>query len=74
MPEITKAEHVTEAVLDEVWSIVEGWYLNSPIDWEDVYARIEKYNDDIDFGTEIDTPAMRKIQRIVRQWKREATN
>lgn len=63
--EVTKTEHVTDTILDEVMEIVDGWYSDTRIDWEDVWDRFERHSS-YDLGNEIDSPAMRKIQRYVR--------
>lgn len=67
---VIETADVTEKLLDEVWSVVEGWYLDTPIDWDDVWTRVERYST-WSFGDEYDSPAMRKIQREMRDRKRE---
>jgi DNA-binding PadR family transcriptional regulator len=70
---IVEADDVTEEVLEVVQGIVEGWYDDGPIDWEDVWDRMEKtrLKDDrgIDMGEDLDTPAIRKIKREIRKWR-----
>lgn len=70
---IRTAADVTEDVTQAVWEVVEGWYLDRPIDWEDVFDRAERWSD-LDFGQDWDSPAIRKIKRTVREWKREAVS
>jgi hypothetical protein len=74
---VTTAEDVDDEVLETAWSYVEGWYMDGPIDWEDVFYRMERnapLNDGryIDLGGDADSPAIRKIKRTVSKWKREA--
>lgn len=79
--QIVSAEDVTDEVLEIAWSAVEGWHLNTPgIDWEDVWDRMDGTSlgpglggKRIDMGGQMDTPAMRKIQKEMRKRKREAT-
>lgn len=65
MRTVIEANDVTQEDLDEALSIVEGWYDEGRIDWDDVWERMERYSD-LDLGTEIDSPAMRKMKRYVR--------
>lgn len=74
---IVTAEDVTEEVLEMAWSVIEGWYQGGDrkIDWESVWDRMDGYvmkdGSEIDMGGEVDTPAMRKIQREIRKMIRE---
>lgn len=72
---VTAAADVTPEVMDYARSVVEGWYNDGRIDWENVWERMDgtTLNDgtQLDLGTEIDSPAMRKIQRTIRKEFRE---
>ncbi|MFF8283401.1 hypothetical protein ACF06W_11835 [Streptomyces albus] len=72
--EIRTADDVTDEVLEIVKGIVEGWYDEGPIDWENVWDRVEKARLDdgrgIDMGEDLDSPAIRKIKKEVRAWRR----
>jgi len=70
MEKITAADDVTEEMLDVFWEIVQGWYSDTKIDWDDVFARVEHCSN-WDFGSEWDTPAIRKIKREMKTRKRE---
>lgn len=74
---VLEAADVTEAILKSVWSVVEGWYLDGPIEWDDVLSRVERSPEAdgryLDFGRLEDSPALRLIKRTIRQWKREAS-
>lgn len=72
------AEDVDADVLEAGWSVVEGWYLDSPIDWEELLKRTESYlegegpgGSDVTFGPDADTPAIRYLKRELRERKRE---
>jgi hypothetical protein len=71
--EVRTAEDVTDEVLEIVRGIVEGWYDEGRIDWEDVWDRMEKsVLDDgrgIDMGGDLGTPAIRKIKSEIRKWR-----
>jgi hypothetical protein len=71
--EVRTAEDVTDELLEMVQGIVEGWYNEGPIDWENVWDRLEKQtlNDGrgIDMGDDLDTSAIRKIKREIRKWR-----
>jgi hypothetical protein len=70
---VVEAKDVTEEVLDLVKGIVEGWYNEGPIDWEDVWDRMDKRvledGRGIDMGEDLGSPAIRKIQREIRKWR-----
>ncbi|WP_274916813.1 hypothetical protein [Streptomyces sp. WZ-12] len=71
--EVVTAEDVTEEILEIVQGIVEGWYNEGPVDWENVWDRMEKYSLEdgrgIDMGGDLSSPAIRKIQREIRKWR-----
>jgi hypothetical protein len=68
---------VTDEIVEMAWSYVEGWYLDKPIDWEDVFERMERSTladgRTPDLGPQVDTPAMRLIKKRVRAMKAETT-
>jgi hypothetical protein len=71
--EVRTAEDVTDEVLEIVQGIVEGWYDEGRIDWEDVWDRVEKsVLDDgrgIDMGSDLGSPAILKIKKEIRKWR-----
>jgi hypothetical protein len=71
--EVRTAEDVTDEVLEIVQGIVEGWYDEGRIDWEDVWDRMEKsVLDDgrgIDMGDDLGSPAIKKIKSEIRKWR-----
>lgn len=70
---VEAAEDVTEEVMELVRGIVEGWYDEGPIDWENVWDRMDKsFLEDgrgIDMGEDLGSPAIRKIKREIRKWR-----
>lgn len=68
--EILTANQVTEDVLKQFYEVVDGWYQDERIDWDDVFRRVEQWGD-YDFSDQWDNPAIRKIQRKVREWRRD---
>jgi hypothetical protein len=72
--EVESADDVTEEIIERVQGIVEGWYNEGPIDWGDVWDRMEntRLNDDrgIDMGSDRNSPAIRKIKRDIRAWRK----
>lgn len=65
-------QDVTDDVLETVWDVIEGWYLDDPIDWEDVLDRAD--NAEWEFGDQWDDPVITYVQREMRRRKREALN
>ena len=71
---VVTAESVTDEIVDIVCEIVDGWYQDSRIDWEDVIDRAD--NTELEDGTRIDfggsmlSPAIRKVQRLVREYRK----
>jgi hypothetical protein len=74
--EVATKEDVTPDVVEMVWGVVEGWYLNEAIDWQAVLERVEGYTlpdrRRISFGPEDDSPAIRSIKSTIRKMKKEA--
>lgn len=66
---VIEAADVTEQVVSDAVEIVDGWYAESRVDWDDVWDRLERQG--YDFGTDSDSPAMRKIKRQVQRIRRE---
>ncbi|MGW3274498.1 hypothetical protein ACWDFH_23960 [Streptomyces kronopolitis] len=71
--EVRSTKDVTNEVLKIVKGIVEGWYNSGSVDWEDVWDRMEKSQLDdgrgVDMGTDLDSPAIRKIKREIGVWR-----
>jgi len=67
---VLKKEDVTDEIIDIVLDVVEGWYNEGRIDWEDVWDRAKGAEladgTELDFGTDLDSPAMRKIKERIR--------
>jgi hypothetical protein len=69
------AEDVTEELVQQAVDIVDGWYNEGRIDWEDVFDRLEKHTLDngqgIDLGEDLGSPALKTLQRRVRAARKE---
>jgi len=67
---VLRKEDVTDEIIDIVLDVVEGWYNEGRIDWEDVWDRSEgaelKDGTELDFGTDLASPAMREIKKRIR--------
>lgn len=67
---VVAAKDVTEEIIDIVLDVVEGWYSEGRIDWEDVWDRAEgadlEDGTELDFGADLDSPAMREIKKRIR--------
>lgn len=67
-------ESVTEDVLELAVEITDGWYLDTRIDWDDVWDRMDGQT--IGDGTVLDiphlnSPALRMIQRYIQNLRRQ---
>lgn len=73
-PLIVTAQEVTDEILEMCEQTFESWFDDDePIEWDHetvgFWARLESdYN--LDLGDQLDSPAMRKIQKHVRAYKR----
>lgn len=70
---ISAAADVTPEILEIAESVVDGWYADGRVDWEDFVDRM----DDVeladgmrtDFGEDMNSPAVRKIKSYVRKYR-----
>jgi hypothetical protein len=74
MTQVITTDDVTESILRIAEQVFEDWFdFDEPIDWDDdsygFWTRMEDH--DIDLGEQLDTPAMRKIQRHIRKYRKE---
>jgi hypothetical protein len=71
----TAAEDVTEELVSITLEIVDGWYQDTRIDWEDVLDRLEKATLEdgrgIDMGSDLGSPAIKRLKSQVRKALRE---
>lgn len=67
---IEKAD-VDDGILETAYDIVEGWYMEAPIDRADFIDQLEKWTG-FDFGDQINSPAIEYIIRKARAYRREA--
>lgn len=72
---VTEAGQVTDEIVDIVMDVVEGWYPEGRVDWQDVWDRVDgselKDGSLLDMGNELDTPAIRRIKAKVRKLRSE---
>lgn len=71
---VIAADDVTQEILDAAES-VEEHFTGEPINWEDFLNRIERIElsdgSKIDMGESLDSPAIRKVKKHIRQIRRE---
>lgn len=69
------ADDVTEELVQQAVDVVDGWYAERRIDWEDVYDRLEKHTLEdgrgIDLGGDLGSPALVALKRRVREARKE---
>lgn len=65
------ADDVTQEILDYAEQTTDAWFPDGPIEWEDVWDRMEGYEfsdgKKLSWGDEFGTPAMNKVQRYIRK-------
>lgn len=66
-----------DSIRPQVAEVFDGWFsdvLDEPaarIDWEEFLDRLERY--DLDLGDKLDTPAIRRIKKIVRELRSDGS-
>lgn len=74
--EITLEEVPT--IHDSIEGIVEGWFLDSPLNAEDFLARLEgdllPDGKKLDLGTQMDSPVVLAVLKYARRVKKESTS
>ncbi len=67
---VRTAADVTEEVLDIAREVVDGWYAEGRVDWENVWDRMDggELEDGtfLDLGEDLGSPALSKIKRVLR--------
>lgn len=66
------AFEVTDELVEAAYEIVDGWYQEGRIDWEDVWDRLERQTKDLDLGTDLNSPELRELKKRVLKMRREA--
>lgn len=70
---IKEANQVNDEILRLVFDIVDGWYPDGPIDWEDLLDRVDRAElsdgSIVDLGDSMISPAIKKIKREVRKYR-----
>jgi hypothetical protein len=74
--EIVAADDVNDEILAFAEEVEEGWFSDEPqIDWERFWDKLEGYEvpsydgREIDMGSDIESPAMRKIKKHIRAYR-----
>jgi hypothetical protein len=72
--DVIEVEDITDEIIEVVYSVVDGWYSDGRIDWEDLLCRVEttpiEDGRKINFGDSLDSPAIRRIKRLVREYRK----
>lgn len=63
---------VTDELVEAAYEIVQGWYQEGRIDWDDVWDRLESQVNDLDLGTELESPELLELKKRVLKMRREA--
>lgn len=66
---IFESTDVTPTILEAAESIADGWYSDRPIEWDDFLYRLELHGE-VDLGTSMTSPAIKKIQRHIRAYRK----
>jgi hypothetical protein len=64
-------QEITEEVEEIVRGVVDGWYSEGRIDWENVWERVDGSTLDdgsrLDLGTDLMSPAIRTLKTMIRR-------
>jgi hypothetical protein len=72
---VLQPDDITDEFAEDFFeACVSGWYDEGGIEWEQALERWEKYHRDENrtFGPQLDSPAIRRLQRKVRALRAEA--
>lgn len=71
---IRTADHVDDEIIGLAHGIVDGWYTEGRIDWDDFLDRLDgsqlEDGSIVDLGNDMGSPAIRKIQTEVRAYRK----
>lgn len=71
---IQEFEDVSDEILFLAYRIVDGWYPEGRMDWENFWDRLEGsfLNDGtrLDLGNDLGSPALNRIKRAVRDYRK----
>ena len=60
-----------DALKEDIESIVEGWYPEGPIDWDDFFSRLDKYlPDHVCCSEEWDSPFIKRAKKLAGEARR----
>jgi len=71
---VIEESQVTEEILQIAFDVVDGWYQDVRVDWEDAIDRMDGAElpdgSILDLGNSMMSPAIRKIKREVAKYRR----
>ena len=60
---------LSEELTSAIESVVEGWYPEGNIDWDNFLDRVENYSD-VDLGTDMNSPLIRAVKKYAKAYQR----
>lgn len=67
-------EDVSEEIIRLVHGIVDGWYSEGRVDWEDFWDRLEgsflRDGTRLDLGSDLSSPALKRLKKIALDYKK----
>ncbi|MFF5433426.1 hypothetical protein ACFY5K_25725 [Streptomyces griseofuscus] len=65
--EIATAADISSELLADLFAVVDGWYAEGPIDWDDLLYRVEKCGWTL--PEQMTDPVITRLQREVRKYR-----
>lgn len=65
--EVASAADISSELLEDLYSVIDGWYAKGPIDWDDCLFRVEKRGWAL--PDQLNDPVIRRLQREARKYR-----
>ncbi|MFI5877541.1 hypothetical protein ACIBAH_34930 [Streptomyces sp. NPDC051445] len=65
--EIKSTADISSELLEDLYAVVDGWYAEGRIDWDDFFYRLEKRG--YSLPDQLSDPVLTRLQREVRKYR-----
>lgn len=74
--DVTDEDQVTEEILKIAEGVIDGWYSTGPIDWDDVWDRIDGAPLDdgtkLNIGNDLSSPVIMKLEAHIKNYRNKS--